>query len=307
MALGKNLSSRQVLEAIAYNKARFRGDHLKTVRKKLGLAESGGIDEDFVRTAADWQEANLGAGQGDGKVGPATEGALNILLPAAQKAVDAIVEMLKKGGVLFDSWGNDLRDNNSNGKLDWEDPQEKGAQDGEHLGGVYKSFRVRAGTYEGGWSFARKTVTVSADKEITGTFRYLVCADVISRAYEAAGVMKHVRATGAILEAFRSQGIVWTRSVSYPTKYLPGDFISTYAAGHGHSAIVVEESDTNGGSSAPMVIDLPGPSTQISDGTYDPTSTNDIQKHRWSQFRIDEVAQENQFLGRLLGSKFRGT
>lgn len=304
MTLGRDLSARQVHDAITYTKARLRDAHLKRVRAKLGLAEVGTVDETLVRTAADWQEANLGAGEGDGKIGPKTEGGLNILLFRAEKAVKAAEEMFKKGGILFDSWGNDLRDNNSNGKLDWDDPKERGSSDGVHYAGVYKSFRVIAGTYTGGWDFAPGTVRVAADTEVKGSFQYRVCADIISDAYHAAGVMKHLRSTAAILRVFREKGIVWTRSISYPTKYLPGDFISTYAAGHGgHSAIVVEESDTAGGANAPLVIELPGPSSQISDGTYDPTSTNDIMKHNWPRFRIQEVPQENQFLGRLLGSK----
>ncbi len=95
MTLGRVLTNRQVHDAITYNQAAFRGAYVRTVRAQLGLPEDGAIDEAFVRVVADWQEANLGAGQGDGRIGPNTEGALNILLPAAQRAADAAIKMFR--------------------------------------------------------------------------------------------------------------------------------------------------------------------------------------------------------------------
>jgi hypothetical protein len=88
--------------------------------------------------------------------------------------------------------------------------------------------------------------------------------------------------------------------------HLPGDFISTWKAGDGgHSGIVMSEAPTRGGSEIPIVVQLPGPSTQVSDGTYDPASTNDVTMGPWSRWRIEGVPREHQYLGRILHSRIR--
>ena len=304
MARGSDLSPQQIRRAIEYNRRRGDRRFIVTIQSKMGLTANGRIDEAFVRGVADWQETNLGPGQGDGWVGPATEANLNIVLSEALRAVQAAIRMHGEGRILFDSWGNDFRDNNMNGLVDQDDGAES-ADDGAHYAGTYPCFALVEVSRDGGWDFARRRVTVTAAQvgTVTGPFKYRVCADVISEAYHAARVMEHVRSTSAILGVFRSKGYVWQRSVSYPTRYLPGDFICTLGAHGGHSAIVVEESLTDGGRLLPVVVELPGPSTQISDGTYNPASTNDIQRHLWSSFRVVQIAPEYQFLGRLLYSR----
>jgi hypothetical protein len=273
----------------------------------MGLPATGNIDEAFVRGAADWQEARLETAPGDGAVGPRTEAHLHILLSEAEHAVQAAQRMLAQGGFLYDGWANDMRDNDCNGLADAQDPHERAVPDNVHYSQVCTQFRLCAGIYVGGWNFER-AITIHADQLITGNFRYHNCADIISDAYRSAGVMPHYRQTEQILNVFRQTGFVWKRSERYPDQYLPGDFICTLRPGHGgHSGIVVQPDPTRGGANAPMVIDLPGPSSQVTDGSYNPASTNDLQLHRWPSFRINDVEPKYQFLGRLLHSRLRGS
>jgi hypothetical protein len=303
MALGRDLLQHQVLEALDYNRRHHPPGFVATLRASLGLANPGTIDETFVRTVADWQEANLGALQGSGKVEPRTEAHLNIVHARAIVAVTQAQALQVQGSILFDSWGNDLRDNNIDGVVDG--PGEV-SEDGAHYGGLYSEFRVVAGTYAGGWREMPGSVVVRNSRAVRGSFRYRVCADIVSQAYHQAGIMPHLRRTHEILDQFRHKGYLWRRSDSYPTKYLPGDFISTWKAGDGgHSGIVMREAPTRGGSEIPIVVQLPGPSTQVSDGTYDPASTNDVTFGPWSRWRIEGVPRQHQYLGRILHSRIR--
>jgi len=295
MAKGSALSASQVKSAIDYNKARL-STLLPAVRTAMGLFSIGGMDEAFVRAVADWQEAHIGHGEGDGKVGPKTEAYLCIPHPKALLAVAKARAILSKGGILFDDWGSDLRDNNNDGHVD--DAKERQASDGAHFGRTYSSFRVVAGTYSGlGWKYNR-SLTVPASQTVLGSFQYMVCADVVSKAYAEAGVMKAVRSTALILQAFRSKGYVWRRSTGYPAKYVPGDFICTLGHGGGHSGIVVDYAPT---STVPKVIELPGPSTQVDLGTYNPASKNDVRQGNWTKSGVTDPTVN--YLGRLLVSK----
>lgn len=305
MTTGSNLTTQKIRAAIKYNNRRFDMVFTREIQKHMGITpQIGIIDEQFVRKVATWQESNLGLGQGDGKIGSKTEAHLNIQLPEATKAVQEAKKIKTKGGILFDSWGNDLRDNNQNNKLDQNDPDEGGG-DGSHNKRTYTAFKVISGGYRGGWEGERKNVQVRTTRVISGQFKYRVCADVVSEAYKKAGIMSHLRSTGKILGVFRKKGYVWRRSKSYPTKYLPGDFICTYAPGYGgHSAIVVEAGSTGGGRLPPKIIDLPGPSSSISDGIYDPARTNDVTEHKWPKRRLN-CELKYQYLGRLLHSKLK--
>jgi hypothetical protein len=217
----------------------------------------------------------------------------------AESAVRHAQATLAAGNILFDSWGNDVRDNNNDGIVDT-DPTEQSSWDGQHYSGTYTSFGLVAGTYVRGWPDIRGTVhgrvTVPTTRTITGTFRYRVCADVVSQAYADAGLMSHMRSTSHIIDEFRRIGRVWHGRSTFPSEYLPGDFVATYSPGHGgHSGIVTTRSPT---STAPKVIELPGPSTQADAGTYDPASTNDVKEQFWSKQGVDAALQ---YLGRVTG------
>ncbi len=217
--------------------------------------------------------------------------------PEAEVAVRRARALRSAGNILFDSWGNDVRDNDNDGSVD-SGRLETRTYDGQHYSGTYTNFGVVAGTYVGGWpdvhGVVHGRVTVPRTRTITGSFRYRVCADIVSQAY--AGLMNHMRSTARIIRRFRRIGTVWHNRSTFPRKYLPGDFVATYVAGHGgHSGIVTKRSST---SSAPTVIELPGPSTQVDAGTYDPASTNDVKEQTWSKHG---VADQYQYLGRYTG------
>ena len=304
MAQGRDLTASQVRAAIEYNHARHSSAFVRSIRTALGMGGAGPFDEAFVRFVADWQEANVGAGLGDGRIGPRTEGHLNIPHPKAVAAAANALLIQTAGFTLFDSWGNDLRDNNNDGVVD--DAHEV-SSDGAHFARRYTEFGTVAGMYStGGWDFLpHRDVFVANTRTVRGSFRYRVCADVVSEAYHAAGAMPAQRSTLGIYGQFQHKGFVWQRSQAYPSMYLPGDFICTLDvhAGEGHSGIVVQAGPTRGGAEVPIVVQLPGPSTQISDGTYNPESTNDITRGPWSRWRIDSIQREFQYLGRFLHSR----
>jgi hypothetical protein len=211
--------------------------------------------------------------------------------------------------LLFDYWGGDFRDNNMDpsGLVDQDDPREMQTQDGQHFGQRYQSFRVKPGTYPGGWGFKPGTVEVREAKTIHAppgqSFQYIVCADLTVMAYRAAGLnLPKVRSTGQIINWFLASHCLYRRDELYPSTYLPGDFIATFEAAHGgHSAIVVEAAPIRNGKGElvqPKVIEMPGPSTQVSDGTYNPASPSDVREGPWSDFRLTSP-DAYQYLGRL--------
>ncbi|NJO14868.1 MAG: hypothetical protein HC877_03710 [Thioploca sp.] len=272
MSRGNALSAQQIRDAIAYNR-RCHAHHTSLLQRALGMAATGiAYDEGFIRAVADWQEDNLGSGRGDGKVGPMTEAHLNIQHPQATTAANRALATQRAGNVLFDSWYNDLRDNDDDGLVD-QGRSESGG-DGTHYQREYLSFRVVAGTYGGlGWGLNR-TLRVPSDRTITGNFRYRVCADIVSGAYHEAGIIPGVlRSTRSIFDALSHRCYVFRKSQDYPSEYLPGDFICTLDSHGGHSGMVVARGPTR---QVPQVVELPGPSTMVDLNQYDPTSTNDI-------------------------------
>jgi len=296
MAKGAELTDKQVEAAIAYNNGRHAATWITLAAIALKFPGIPSVNELFVRLVADWQEKFVGAGQGDGKIGPKTEAYLGIVHPKALHAVARALAIKNAGGILFDSWGNDLRDNDGDAEVDGR--SEQGKADGSHYGGSYTSFGVFKGTYPNqGWG-NNQTVTVRTSKIVSGTFQYRVCADVVSRAYNEAAVMPTTRSTATILQKFREVGYVWRRSEGYPPTYLPGDFICTLGHGGGHSGIVVEATST---AHTPKVMELPGPSTMVDEGTYDPAQTNDVRVGLWTKRGITDPKVN--YLGRLLYSK----
>jgi hypothetical protein len=300
MARGVALTAHQVHAAITHNLSHQTtyATALATLQERLGLARGSPINETFVRAVADWQEDHIRAGAGDGKIDPKTEAYLNIQHPKATAAAARALAIQRAGGILFDSWGKDVRDNNNDGVAD--DRREQ-AEDGEHYAGTYPSFSVVAGTYTGlGWG-RNKALVVPRSVTVSGPFMYRVCAAVVSRAYHEAGVMPETNRVANILEQFRPKGYVWKWSEGYPSEFLPGDLICTLAGGAGHAGIVVTRAPTTS-SPVPTVVELPGPSTQVDLGTYDPVSRNDVRLGTWTKAGVD---QHHQYLGRLLLSKLR--
>jgi len=235
--------------------------------------------------------------QASGHPGPA---------PEAEAAVRHAKAIQSAGNILFDSWYNDVRDNDNDGIVDG--PSER-QPDGSHYHQTHHhEFGVVAGNYLRGWpdqhNVSHSHVIVPATRTIHathGAFKYRVCADVVSQAYADAGLMNHMRSTAEIIDRFRRIGTVWHGRSTFPPEYLPGDFVGTYRPREGgHSGIVTKRSPT---SSAPTVIELPGPSTQADAGTYDPVSTNDVREEPWSK---QGVAGQDQYLGRYTGRHHHG-
>ena len=228
-------------------------------------------------------------------------------------------------GYLYDGWRNDIRDNNLDSHLDAPpvirsgrlvrgtlhgDDRGEDVPDNSHYGRTYRRFGVIQDVYAGGWPGHEQAFTVRSTATINGRFVYRNCADIVSEAYHAAGVMRHFRRTADIKHAFESSGWVWRRSRGFPDRYLPGDLMCIVVDTdphdlHGHAAIVVAEGPTGGGSVAPEVIELPGPSSSISERDYRPEQRNDLRRHRWASFRM-AVNPDFQFLGRLLHSRLHG-
>ena len=120
MAPGADLSRQQVARAISYDRTRFETAFLPTHPSQDGCAgDWRRAKQAYVRATADWQEARLGPGQGSGMVTAQTEANLHLLLPEAERAVQAAQQMLRQGGYLYDGWSNDCRDNDCNGSLDF--------------------------------------------------------------------------------------------------------------------------------------------------------------------------------------------
>jgi hypothetical protein len=292
-----SLSAQQVQAAISYNKQHLvRGVPL--IRKALELPD-GPIDAAFVEGVYQFQTLFFrgDASKCDGKLGPLTEASLNIQHPRAIDASANAMNAWAANFILFDSWGNDLRDNNVDGNVD--DDREQ-TDDGAHYAGTYPAFSVVAGTYDSlGWG-KNKTYTVRESKTVTGPFRYRVCADVVSQCYADAGIMRHTRSTAGIMAAFREKGYLFRLSEGFPNAFLPGDFIATYGDGHGHTGIVIEASLRKNG--WPTVVELPGPSTTVDLNEYNPIQTNDVRKGIWSKSYMN-IADKSHYLGRLLLSK----
>ena len=194
MTRGSALSAQQLQSAIAYNR-NHRTVRDSTLRAALGIPPDASLDDEagFARFVADWQEDHIGVGQGDGKLGPKTEAYLGITHPKAVMAAANARSIQLAGNILFDSWGNDVRDNDNDGIVDGASEQ---TSDGAHFNRVYTQFRVVAGTYNRlGWNHDR-TVVVSTTRTVAGSFRYCVCADVVSQAYASAAVMNRAEHGG---------------------------------------------------------------------------------------------------------------
>lgn len=260
------------------------------IQRSSHILQIGAQDRPMARPVSD--ALPMVQRQASGGPSPASEAEAAVRHAQAHRSV---------GNILFDSWGNDVRDNDNDGRVD-SGSRETGTYDGQHYSGNYTNFGVVAGTYVRGWAddqgVVHGRVIVPTTRTITGSFKYRVCADIVSQAYADAGLMNHMRSTGEIISRFRRIGTVWHNRSTFPSEYLPGDFVGTYAAGHGgHSGIVTTRSST---SSAPTVIELPGPSTQADAGTYDPASTNDVKEQTWSKHGVGD---QYQYLGRYTGRR----
>lgn len=182
----------------------------------------------------------------------------------AQRAVEHAERMLSTEGIWFDSWGNDLRDNNLDGVVD--DRGEQGFADGVHYGRSYWADVCYVPYLEVNQcpGLLRRRVQV----------QYKVCIDVPLESYRAAGLpVPHIRRIPGLAAWFRRQREWQTwRAPNLPDPLLPGDFVAVMNREHQHSGIV---QDVAFGLLS-NVINLPGPSVMRRFYLYDPNAFNDI-------------------------------
>lgn len=206
------------------------------------------------------------------------------------KAISAVTHAysMMTDNIWFDSWGNDLRDNDMDGNID--NSSEQGLNDGIHYHGGTRPYPAKVCH---GISMARmlRTDQCPGFMQRNMDVYYKVCIDVPKESYAAAGIsMPSTRSIRNIIPWFRRSGSfqTWTKP-SLPRIMVPGDFIAVQSGGHSHSGIVP------GFNIRPLVsaINLPGPTRRRNIGgqlTYWPSSTNDVFLTPWLD-DIDFVAR----------------
>jgi hypothetical protein len=167
----------------------------------------------------------------------------------------------KSPAIWFDSWHNDLRDNNNDGKID--DPGEK-ASDGAHHGHLYsaKIAPKESQTINDVPAAQLKTIQVA----------YKVCIDIPLESYKAVGVpVPHTRWIPSFFAALKAiKGWkVWSHG-QHPDGLLDGDIVAAANAAHQHAGIVET------GFVFDSVINLPGPTSSQKYHMYNPSGTNDM-------------------------------
>ncbi len=186
--------------------------------------------------------------------------------------------------IWFDSWGNDLRDNDNYGKID--DKPEQGHADGVHYSGTYSAKICK------GMPFLTIDQCLWSPSTITD-LKYKVCIDIPKEAYKAAGfTMPSTRRIRKIIPWFqKSKKFMTWKAPKKPTMVIPGDFIAVQSGGHSHSGIASSWGLPN--SWGFNTIHLPGPTARRSIAgplTYYPSSTNDVFNTPWP-LDVDFVAR----------------
>jgi len=169
--------------------------------------------------------------------------------------------------IWFDSWGNDLRDNNLDGKID--DPGERSA-DGAHHGKLYKA-KIAPDP-------SQTIDKIDASKLMTIDVSYKVCIDIPLESYKAAGVpvpnSRWIPTVFAQLKAIPGWR-VWMHG-ERPDSLLDGDIVAAANPNHQHAGIVETGTVYN------SVINIPGPTAVQKYGRYLPSGKNDM----WSVPRV---------------------
>ena len=210
-----------------------------------------------------------------------------VYLPT-EEALSAVVHAysMMTENIWFDSWGNDLRDNDLDGTVD--NSSERGLPDGIHYHGGTRPYSANICPLQ----FLR-TDQCPGFMQNSINIYYKVCIDVPKESYSSAGIsMPSTRSIAAIIPWFRgnSKFQTWTKP-SLPNVMIPGDFIAAQSGGHSHSGLV-----PSFGLPKPWfvsAIHLPGPTSRRSLGgqfTYWPSCANDVFRTPWP-FNIDFVAR----------------
>jgi hypothetical protein len=176
---------------------------------------------------------------------------------------------MKAQNIWFDSWGNDLRDNDNDGVVDG--PAEQGIDDGKHYGGGPHRARICRSS--------DRLVSECDPGELEEVrVLYKVCIDVPLESYRAAGIRvpagegaRWIPSMTKWLEKHPEQWELW-RAPRMPSSLLPGDWVSVEGAEHQHSGIV----GTGYGGLLGSVINLPGPTSRRRVHFYHPNDLHDV-------------------------------
>jgi hypothetical protein len=165
--------------------------------------------------------------------------------------------------IWFDSWYNDLRDNNLDGAID--DAGER-SPDGSHHAGTYTAKVAPMGRLTVG------DVPDSLLRTIPVTYR--VCIDIPIESYATIGVpiarSRWIPTFFATLQALPGWQ-VWLHG-NHPPALLDGDIVAANNPVHQHAGIVET------GVVYDSVINLPGPTSARRYGMYSPSGYNDMAK-----------------------------
>jgi hypothetical protein len=186
----------------------------------------------------------------------ASEGALKALA-AAKRLHDQ-----QDPAIWFDSWGNDLRDNNLNGAID--DKTEQHLSDGSHHAKTHKA-KICS-------SPADTTDTCSPSDQSVIDVQYKVCIDIPIESYKAAGAnVSTSRWIPTFFSEIRAKPnwTVW-KAPSAPAELLDGDVVAASNPDHQHAGIVETGLVYN------SVINLPGPSAARKFHVFNPSGKNDM-------------------------------
>jgi|HubBroStandDraft_1064217.scaffolds.fasta_scaffold01101_7 hypothetical protein len=169
-----------------------------------------------------------------------------------------------KPAIWFDSWNNDLRDNNLDGRID--DPAELRLKDsdGGHIKGTYKARVAPIG---------KLSIDQVPDSWLsTIDVTYKVCIDVPIESYQAAHVpiSRDRRIPYFFDELKRMPGWrIWDGG-DKPPSLMDGDIVAANNHEHGHAGIVET------GVIYDSVINLPGPTSSRRFLAFSPSGSNDM-------------------------------
>jgi Domain of unknown function (DUF4157)/Putative peptidoglycan binding domain len=183
--------------------------------------------------------------------------------PGAIKALEQAQKFKAQSSpaIWYDSWGNDDRDNNINGKID---EQAESAADGAHYGKPLPAKICK--------SAGDKTDSCPAKDQSKISVSYKVCIDLPIESYKAAGISI---STSRWIPTFFSSlqtspdWTVW-KTPAKPSNLLDGDIVAAANASHQHAGIVKTGLIIND------VINLPGPTSAKKFLSFNPSGTNDI-------------------------------
>ena len=181
----------------------------------------------------------------------------------ALKALEAAKKLRNQQApaIWFDSWGNDLRDNDLKGTID--DKAEQGIADGKHYGKVLYA-KICSNPSD-------TTAQCSPSNQSLIEVQYKVCIDIPIESYKAAGA--NVSTNRWIPTFFgelskKQNWTVWKKPAA-PSQLLDGDIVAAANPDHQHAGMV----DTG---IVDSVINLPGPTSARKFYAFNPSGKNDM-------------------------------